>query len=344
MASLVRDMLFADLIGFQTESDLRNFATAAQMMAGAIRLPGNALQFGNRRVRLGVFPVEIDAHAFSRTAGEMAGGVEADQLQRSLEGQALILGIDRLDPTKGLPQRFAGVRRLFEKHTQWQRRATVLQIAATSRKDVQSYQDLRETLDGQAGALNADLGMPDWSPLRFITRGASRDVVAGYMRVARVGLVTPVRDGMNLVAKEFVAAQDPADPGVLVLSRFAGAARQLDAALLINPHDADAIASALHAALAMGLSERQDRWQALWTQLEDRTPYRWGVDFVGALVRAAGVPPVGERGRTEEVTELAADEALPPERIQLLDHIGTERDPLRIGSLRSSETTRRQLN
>ncbi|MBV9813738.1 MAG: trehalose-6-phosphate synthase, partial [Acetobacteraceae bacterium] len=244
-----------------------------------------------------------------------------------------ILGIDRLDPTKGLPQRFAGVRRLFEKHTHWQRRATVLQIAATSRKEVQSYQDLRETLDRSAGALNADLGMPDWQPLRFITRGASRDVVAGYMRVARVGLVTPVRDGMNLVAKEFVAAQDPADPGVLVLSRFAGAARQLDAALVINPHDADAVGDALHAALAMSLGERQDRWQALWTQLEDHTPERWGSEFVETLVRSAGLAPVSERGRADtigrpSVPTIGAGDSIPlMERMQSMRN-GTTRHPL----------------
>lgn len=226
MASLVRDMLAADLIGFQTDNDLRNFAAAAQSLAGAIRLPGHALQVGQRRVRLGVYPVEIEPQQFAQTATEMAATPATERLRRSMQGQSLILGVDRLDPTKGLLQRLAGLRTLFDRYPDWRRRASLLQIAATSRKEVSSYRALRARLDQEAGALNADLGDPDWSPLRLITRGVSREVGAGYMRLARVGLVTPVRDGMNLVAKEFVAAQDPEDPGVLVLSHFAGAARR----------------------------------------------------------------------------------------------------------------------
>ena len=141
-------------------------------------------------------------------------------------------------------------------------------------------------LDAQAGSLNADLGDPDWQPLRVVYRATDRAAIAGYMRLARVGLVTPLRDGMNLVAKEFVAAQDPNDPGVLILSRFAGAARQLGAALLVNPHDPDAIADAMDAALKMPLEERQARWQKLWAAIEHRTPVAWGRGFVAALLRS----------------------------------------------------------
>ena len=297
MASLVRDMLAADLIGFQTDNDLRNFAAAAQSLAGAIRLPGHALQVGQRRVRLGVYPVEIEPQQFAQTATEMAATPATERLRRSMQGQSLILGVDRLDPTKGLLQRLAGLRTLFDRYPDWRRRASLLQIAATSRKEVSSYRALRARLDQEAGALNADLGDPDWSPLRLITRGVSREVGAGYMRLARVGLVTPVRDGMNLVAKEFVAAQDPEDPGVLVLSHFAGAARQLGAALLVNPHDADAMADALHMALRMSLADRKERWRTLWSAIEDRTPLSWGRSFVSALLRAAAVggSPIGLR-------------------------------------------------
>jgi trehalose 6-phosphate synthase len=350
MASLVRDMLGADLLGFQTDNDMRNFATAAQSLAGAARMPGNILQIGPRRVRLAVFPVEIDVHAFAAIASELADSEATDRLRTSIGGEALILGIDRLDPTKGLPQRFDGVRTLFEKYPAWKRRATVLQIAATSRKDVQSYQQLRTTLDREAGALNADLGEPDWQPLRFITTGVPRDVVAGYMRLARVGLVTPVRDGMNLVAKEYVAARDPADPGVLVLSKFAGAAHQLDAALLVNPHDTDALADAMHSALSMGLAERRDRWRALWASLEDRTPYIWGSDFVDMLMRATAFPDGLEQpqrvlgGDGPAIPGLGVADSRLGDRIALLGRLGAERDPSVRVPLPRSAGARRQLN
>ena len=247
VAALVRDLLAADLVGFQTDNDVANFAAAAQSLAGATKKANQGLQFGGRRVKLGVFPVEIEAPRFALAAARNAYTAGGERLRRSLEGQKLILGVDRLDPTKGLIQRLAGLECFFEKHPDWRRRATMVQIAAESRKDVGSYQALRASLDAAAGSLNADFGEPEWQPLRMVSRSIDRDVVAGYMRIAAVGLVTPLRDGMNLVAKEYVAAQEPDDPGVLVLSRFAGAARQLDAALLVNPHDPDAASGSCRA-------------------------------------------------------------------------------------------------
>lgn len=299
VAALVRDLLAADLLGFQTDNDVANFAAAAQSLAGATRLSGQALQFGGRRVKLGVFPVEIEAQKFAMMAGRNAFGTTGERLRRSLDGQKLILGVDRLDPTKGLLQRLDGLECLFEKHPDWIRRATVLQIAAESRKDVGSYQQLRAALDAKAGSMNADLGEPDWQPLRMVSRNVDRAAVAGYMRLAAVGLVTPLRDGMNLVAKEFVAAQEPDDPGVLVLSRFAGAARQLDAALLVNPHDPDAMADAIDTALRMDLADRRARWRSLWDAIADRTPALWGRSFLASLMRAS-VPVVNKPAKPAE--------------------------------------------
>ncbi len=299
MASFVRDMLGADLIGFQTENDVNNFANAAELLAGCSRAHGNMLHVpgpgGGRRVRLGVFPVEIEPRSFARMASDAQHGAATDCLRQSLCGQRLLLGAERLDPTKGLLQRVGGLRTLLEKRPAWRRHVTMLQIAASSRKDVDSYKSLRAALVSDAGALNADLGDPDWTPLRLVTRAVDRAMVAGYMRLARVGLVTPLRDGMNLVAKEYVAAQNPADPGVLVLSRFAGAAQQLDAALMVNPYDADALADAIDAALTMRLGERQERWQALWGAIEDRSPLAWGKSFLTALLRAAATAQVPDR-------------------------------------------------
>jgi trehalose 6-phosphate synthase len=209
------------------------------------------------------------------------------RLRQSLPGQTLVLGLDRLDPTKGLLQRISGLRRLLETQPQWKRRLTLLQVAAISRKEVGSYRALKAALDRESGNLNADFGEPDWLPLRMISHGVERATAAGFMRTARVGLVTPLRDGMNLVAKEFVAAQNPEDPGVLVLSRFAGAAQQLDAAILVNPHDTDAMAEAMVQAMNMKLGERIERWQSLWGAIEYRTPTAWGRLFLASLLRGS---------------------------------------------------------
>ncbi len=301
MAELLRDLLAADLLGFQTEGDLANFVAAAQTLAGATRGPLNTLLYAGRRIRLGVFPVEIAADEFARTAAEMAHLPQVRRLQRSLDGQKLVLGVERLDPSKGLLQRVDALRRLFAARGEWRGSVTAVQIAAMSREGVESYQTLRAALDRATGALNAELGTPDWQPLRLVVHGVARPVVAGYLRLARVGLVTPLRDGMNLVAKEFVAAQDPDDPGVLVLSRFAGAARQLEAALLVNPRDPDALADALHTALRMGLEERRARWRALWAAIAPRSPLLWGQSFLAALQRAVAL----------KIPAIAAGERLP---------------------------------
>ncbi len=291
--SLLRDLLSADLIGFQTANDLENFAAAANRLAGATRLTPGKLQLDGRRVRLSVFPVEIDAAEFVTQAEQAWRSGASERLRRSLLGQRLIIGVDRLDPTKGLIQRLQGYRRLIETRPDWRRNVTMLQIAAQSRQDVATYQDLRAAVDSEAGSLNSEWGEPDWTPIRMIARAGARDTVAGYMREARVGLVTPLRDGMNLVAKEFVAAQDPQDPGVLVLSRFAGAAHQLSSSLLVNPHDPDELAEALDQALTMPLAERQERWRLSWQSIESATPAAWGRNFLASLQRASETSPKG---------------------------------------------------
>jgi trehalose 6-phosphate synthase len=289
--ALIRELIAADLIGFQTTNDVENFAEAAHRLAGATRMAGGWLHVNGRRVRLGAFPVEIDAREFAATAETAWRAAPAERLRRSLQGQKLILGVDRLDPTKGLIQRLTGYRRLIETRPDWRRRVTLLQIAAESRKDVTAYKDLREAVDLEAGAINSEWSEPDWTPLRIVARAGARSTIGGYMREARVGLVTPLRDGMNLVAKEYIAAQDPQDPGVLVLSKFAGAARQLSAALIVNPHDADELADALDTALRMGIPERQDRWLQCWRAIESATPIGWGRTFLATLLRTGSVAP-----------------------------------------------------
>ncbi len=290
---LLRDLLAADLIGFQTPNDRDNFAATAAKLLGAARMGEGSLVYGGNRVRLGVFPVEIEPRAFAALALENDAAPATERLRRSLAGQRLLLGADRLDPTKGLMQRLAAYRGLLALRPELRGAMTMLQIAAASRQDVATYRDLRAQLERQAGAINGEFGEADWSPLRVITRAVPRGVMAGYMRLARVGLVTPLRDGMNLVAKEFVAAQDPQDPGVLVLSRYAGAARQLNGALLVNPHDPEEMAQAISMALDMSQDERQDRWQTMWRAIEGTSALAWGRGFVAALINA-------HRARLEE--------------------------------------------
>lgn len=287
--ALVRSLMAADLLGFQTQNDLDNFAEAAVRLCGAERLAGDCMGVEGRQTRLGVFPVEIEAADFAMVAEEAWRSIPSERLRRSLAGQQLILGVDRMDPTKGLVQRLAGYRRLLETEPGLHRRVTLLQIAAESRKDVVAYKDLRAMVEQEAGSINSAFSDPDWTPLRLIARAGARATLAGYMREARVGLVTPLRDGMNLVAKEFIAAQDPQDPGVLVLSRFAGAAHQLGSALLVNPHDVDDVADAIGRALRMSLAERKVRWAESWAAIEGASALGWGRSFLEGLESASQV-------------------------------------------------------
>ena len=330
MAELVRDLLAADLIGFQTDNDVTNFAAAAEMLAGAERGPGTTLMFGGRRVQLGVFPVEIEARSFARMASDSASGLDAQAGRPAAEAEP---GWPASGPGRGADGPHQGAA------AAGRRAAAPAGEARGVARPGQHGPDRGDVAQGRGqlpflacvprprlGALNADLGEPDWQPLRMVSRGVERATVAGYMRLARVGMVTPLRDGMNLVAKEFVAAQDPRDPGVLVLSRFAGAARQLEAAVLVNPHDPDAMADALDTALRMGLEERQARWRALWAAIEHRSPLVWGRSFVAALLRAASVHP----GKMPLVaTPAVADRALPARR--QLERVGSEMEPALAG-------------
>jgi trehalose 6-phosphate synthase len=226
-------------------------------------------------------------------------------MKASLIGQSLVLGVDRLDPAKGLAERLEAFGRLLERKPEWRGRASLLQIAAASRQDVMSYRNLRREIEAIAGRINAAYGEPDWTPVRLVTRAVKRDTIAGYMRMAKVCLVTSLRDGMNVVAKEFVAAQNPADPGVLVLSRFAGAAEQLKDALLVNPNDPEALTDVLDAALRMDQMARKQLWGRLWRTLQLRSAHDWSVEFLAALEEAGAERDGPVRKRTP-VLDLAA--------------------------------------
>jgi trehalose 6-phosphate synthase len=194
--------------------------------------------------------------------------------------------VDRLDYSKGLPNRIRAFRELLERYPEHRNSATLIQIAAPSREDVGAYSDILHELETLCGSINGNFGELDWMPVRYIHRSVARTRLPGLYRASRVALVTPLRDGMNLVAKEFLAAQDPADPGVLVLSRFAGAAEQLRDAILVNPYDVDGIASAIHLALQMPIEERRLRHQSLMSVIREFDVHWWCDSFLDALVQA----------------------------------------------------------
>jgi len=279
----------ADAIGVQTEDDAENLRAS---LLGA----GQA----EAALRVGAFPVGIDAAGFATLAAKRFRTAEVDQLRASLAGRSLAIGVDRLDYTKGLPQRILGFGKLLQRFPRHRAKVTFLQVAPVSRGDVATYRALRRELDESVGRINGQYAEPDWAPIRYITRAVARPTLAGYMRLAKIGLVTPLRDGMNLVAKEYVAAQAADDPGVLVLSRFAGASGELEGALLVNPLDPDDIADALDVALTMPAEERQARWRTMDAAVRATTASVWCRNFLAALegetaVAEAGRPPVRRR-------------------------------------------------
>ncbi len=274
--SLLADFSAYDLVGLQTEEDCANLNDLA---GGILRAPAMC------------FPIGIDPDSFSAEARAEERGPDSQRLRESLGDRSLILGIDRLDYSKGIPQRFRGFAQLLKRFPEHRNRVTFLQVAPVSRGDVAQYRALRRELDELAGRINGEHAEFDWVPLRYLTQTMPRTTLAGFLRVAKIGLVTPLRDGMNLVAKEFVAAQDPTDPGALVLSRFAGAAHEMAGAILVNPYDPDETAEALHIALTMPEAERRARWQSMWHSVSHDTAAAWAGGFLerldGQAARAA---------------------------------------------------------
>lgn len=281
---LARAMCEFDLIGFQSVSDMANFASYLVNSCNAEEEADSIYSVFGRKVKLGAYPIGIDARGFEAAATSPAAQEAARRIGQFLAGRHLIIGVDRMDYSKGLPQRFEAVGEFFDNNPELHGKVSVTQIATPSRTKVEEYRDLREQLDNLAGRINGDYGDLDWIPLRYLARSYGRDELAGLFRIARVGLVTPLRDGMNLVAKEFVMAQDPEDPGVLILSEFAGAAEQLRAALIVNPHDRQTLAETIRIAISMPLEEREQRWQALRSVILQQDIAWWRQAFLDDLM------------------------------------------------------------
>ncbi len=285
-SKLVQAMFDYDLVGFQTAEYRQAFEEYVLTEAGGEPVGGDQLKAFGRTLKVGAFPIGLDAADFSRMLRSPRARRMRDLMTAATVFRHLVIGVDRLDYSKGLEERFLGFERFLADNPDLRREVLMLQIAPVSRESVDAYQEIRGRLDALSGRINGEFSDVDWNPFRYVNRNYRRDELGGIYGAARVGLVTPLRDGMNLVAKEFVAAQNPDDPGVLILSRFAGAARQLKDALLVNPNSPEEIAEALKQALSMEKAERIRRWSALQDNVQREDVTAWRDEFVGALAGA----------------------------------------------------------
>lgn len=290
---LARMLAAYDLVGLQTQADVANLLDyLKQGVRGRILQDGRIRAF-DRVLSIGSFPVSIDPKEFM-SAKPRTGLAQGGPAVRR------IIGVDRLDYTKGLPPKFQAFARFLERYPDNSGNVVLTQIAPPTRESVEAYTDIRTELETLAGSINGRFGELDWVPIHYIHRSIPRGTLADIYRSARIGLVTPMRDGMNLVAKEYVAAQDPADPGVLILSRFAGAAEQLSDALIVNPYNIDEIADAIETALQMDKAERVRRNAAMLDVIQRHDTFAWSRSFLDALGRvyakehASGGPPSTE--------------------------------------------------
>ncbi|HEX5314869.1 MAG TPA: trehalose-6-phosphate synthase, partial [Gammaproteobacteria bacterium] len=275
-----------DLVGFQTEVDRRAFLGAMRFDLGATADRRGDIKLGARRIASRVVPIGVDVTEVAAQARHGRSSRHVAMLKTSLEGRQLIIGADRLDYSKGLIERFRAYQHLLATHPRLLGDIVYLQIAEPSRSEVPEYQKVRHELDQVAGEIIGHYARFDWMPMRYLNRRMQRPTLLAFLSVARVGLVTPLRDGMNLVAKEFIAAQDPEEPGVLVLSEMAGAAAQLPAALLVNPYDVEGVGETIAEALAMPLAERRERWQSLFASVRRDDIRAWSERFLEALAEA----------------------------------------------------------
>ena len=283
---LVAALCAYDLVGFQTATDLDGFRDYVLRQGGGEDLGRGRLRAFGRVVQAGVFPIGIDVDAVAQQAAEAEESRQMRRLLASIRDRSLIIGVDRIDYSKGLPARFAAYSHMLEHYPQTRGRTVLMQVASPSRSDVPEYREIRRELERAAGHINGRYAEFDWTPLRYLNKSFNHRILFGFYRAARIGLVTPLRDGMNLVAKEYVAAQRPDDPGALVLSCFAGAVRELSEAIIVNPYDIEAMSEAICRGLQMPLEERRERWTAMMAILCRNDINAWRERFLAALTAA----------------------------------------------------------
>ncbi|MCR6645225.1 MAG: trehalose-6-phosphate synthase [Terricaulis sp.] len=289
---LVEALFHYDVVGFQTQEWLDAFIAYVRYEAGGEVLPDGGLRAFGRTLRAVALPIGLDAEEFATMAASAPAVESFERMQESKIGRKMLLGVDRLDYSKGLEERLMAFERFLADHPEHKREVFMLQISTHTRSDVEEYQDISARLDALSGRINGACAEMDWIPVRNVHRPHGRDELAGIYRAADVCLVTPLRDGMNLVAKEFVASQVEDDPGVLILSRFAGAASQMKEALIVNPFSQEDVADAINRALKMDISERRARWRTLHEGVAKHDVAAWRNAFV-MLLEGAGLeqPP-----------------------------------------------------
>jgi trehalose 6-phosphate synthase/phosphatase len=315
--ALLRGLLGADLIGFHTVSYVRHFSGALMRQLG-LDTDIDRVIWDGREVRVGAFPMGIDAAAFESLANDPGVLEEVATLRRKAEGQRILLGIDRLDYTKGIPRRLLAVQRVLEREPSWRGRLRFIQVAVPSRTQVEAYAAYREKVDELVGRINGLYGGVHNVPVHYLYRSFNEKQLVGLYRAADVMLVTPVRDGMNLVAKEFCASR-PDEDGVLVLSEFAGAAAEMDSALIVNAYDVEAIADAIEEALELSEDERRKRMRALREGVKSHDVHWWTSSF---LNRLQSLPSTAERKTGGGAEALERMKAAPRLHL-LLDYDGT---------------------
>ena len=280
---LIRSLFAYDLLGFQTTADAQNFRLYAERRLDVPHSEGEQVAAFGRTVTAKAFPIGIDVDQFRALLDESEAHEVIERLHEKARGRKWITGVERLDYSKGLPDRLRIFRTLLRKYPDNIGVSTLVQIAPPTREEVEAYSDIREELERLSGAVNGEFATIDWTPVRYIHRQVSRTRLAAIFSISRVGLVTPLRDGMNLVAKEYIAVQPPDDPGVLVLSQFAGAAERMTEAVLVNPYDIEGTADAVQRALSMPLKERRERFEALNRKVEEGDVVIWCRNFLDTL-------------------------------------------------------------
>lgn len=283
---LVKALCAYDVIGFQTHNDLRAFQDYIVCEAKGEILGNNLVRAFGHTFRAEVFPISIDDIEFENYGKQAIKSTWYKRLHKHPGHHRWILGVDRLDYSKGIVERFLSFERLLERYPDYRNHITLIQIAPLSRSEVPEYKKIRAELESLSGHINGRFAEYDWLPINYMNRSFTRTQLAAFYRTSRIGLITPLRDGMNLVAKEYVASQNPDNPGVLVLSRFAGAARELDAALIVNPFDYDGVADAIAQGLMMPLDERKERWLTMRDVLRKNSLAKWRDNFINALQNA----------------------------------------------------------
>ena len=319
---ILEGMLGADLVGFHTFTYRSHFASSILRVLG-ISAPGDRVMVDGREIKLGVFPIGVDAQMFGKLAEDPEVLAEVASIREGARGERILLGIDRLDYTKGIPRRLLAYERLLEREPRWRGKVRLVQVAVPSRDKVPSYQEFRKTVNEHVGRINGAFAQVDWVPIHYVHRSLTEKHVVALYRAADVMLVTPLRDGMNLVAKEFVTSRTDED-GVLVLSEFAGAAAEMGEALQVNPYDIETMAQVYSDALRMPEEERHLRMRALRQRIASRDVHHWARSFIEALGGARAVDGAKAALTSgEDLAALAARLRSAPRLVLLLDYDGT---------------------